>query len=130
MISPLCDLEKDELTECINTLNEKFHVQGFCPMRFNYSELRNVALFLIDNSDGWSFQYNDEILSRFNYAEVAMIKRISKYIDDDDMLKQIKHDMKVHTQATRRICTSVIEEMKNKNKKSVKDKLIGVFTNA
>ena len=127
MIAPLNKLEGDNLDTAIKALNNKFHAHGFLPVRFTFSEFRNIADYLKYNSDDWSFLYADSIMSRFNYAEVTFIKRLSKAIDNPEELKQIQYDIKIANNATRRI---VYDVLKDKNEKqSVKDKLMGVFKN-
>lgn len=125
MISPLSKLEGDSLDIAIKALNNKFHAHGFMPVRFTFSEFRNIAEYLNYNSDDWSFSYADSLMSRFNYAEVTFIKRLSKAIDNPDELKKIQYDIKIANNATRRIVYDVLKE--KEEKKSVKDKLIGVF---
>ncbi len=84
MISPLSKLQGDSLDTAIKALNNKFHAHGFMPVRFTFSEFRNIAEYLNYNSDDWSFSYADSLMSRFNYAEVTFIKRLSKAIDNPE----------------------------------------------
>ncbi|MES9962208.1 MAG: hypothetical protein ABW116_01590 [Candidatus Sedimenticola sp. 20ELBAFRAG] len=128
MIGPLSQLSGENLDTAIKALNNRFHVRGFMPVRYSYSELKEIATFLNFNSDEWSFRYNDAILSQYNYAEVTFIKRLSKAIDNPEELKRIQYDVKIANNSTRRIVYGVLEQ--NKKNKSMKDKLKGMFQNA
>lgn len=128
MIGPLNKLEGENLDTAIKALNNRFHAQGFMPVRFTFTEFRSIAEYLNYNSDDWSFSYADSLMSRFNYAEVTFIKRLSKAIDNPEELKQIQYDIKIANNATRRIVYDVLKE--KEEKKSIKSVIKGVFTNA
>lgn len=114
MISPLSKLSADNLDTAIKALNNRFHAHGFMPVRFSYSELKEIATFLNYNSEEWSFRYTDSVLSRYNYAEVTFIKRLSKAIGNPDELQQIQYDIKIQNNATRRIIYALMKEKEAK----------------
>lgn len=128
MISPLSKSSPDDLTAFIKALNEEYHLHGFMPVRFSFSEFKEVAEYLVYNTDTWSPSYNDEVLSRFNYLELTFIKRISKCIDSPGELDSIKYELKISNNQTRRVCYEVLENKKKNN--SIRNKIKGVFTNA
>ena len=128
MIGPLNKLEGESLNACIKAINKKGEKHGIDYLRFNYSELRNVAEFLYSaDMSHWSNDYHTEMLSKFSFLEILWIRRISKNLDNPEQLKIIQAEMKVQANATRRICHSVLDELK-KNK-SIKSVFKGVFKN-
>lgn len=131
MISPLSklDVNSEEFALCVNALNEKYDKSFEEPMRFTFSELRNVAEFLYSaDMSHWSNEYHNEMLSRFNYQEYSFIRRISKKLDEPEKLKELAYTAKIKANATRRVCNEVLAEF-NRNK-SIGSKLKEVFNRA
>lgn len=109
----------DELREPVyRELNKRF-AAGEILVRFNFSDLKDTALFLNSNSQGWSGEYHSaQVLTLYNRAEYDLLKEVSHSLDDPEKLSEVKQRIKIMNQKTKRRIFKIIETLEQPKKKN------------